>query len=151
MIEVRIAVAADVPELVRLRGVMLGGAEAGAWQDAAAATMRDRMAGGSMAAFVADREGGGLAACAAGLVEQRFADPGNPSGEAGYILNVATDPDQRRRGLSRACMTALIAWYADRGVTRIGLAATPEGEPLYRQLGFRPSTGHAALGLSLRS
>jgi GNAT superfamily N-acetyltransferase len=59
------------------------------------------------------------------------------------VFNVATDPGFRRRGYSRACMEALLGWYRQRGVARIDLRASPDGEPLYRALGFTPTAGRA--------
>ncbi|AXI79249.1 GNAT family N-acetyltransferase [Peterkaempfera bronchialis] len=56
----------------------------------------------------------------------------------GFVLNVCTDPTQRRRGHVRACTEALLGWFDAHGVTRVDLHATAEAEPLYRRLGFRP-------------
>ena len=58
---------------------------------------------------------------------------------------VATEPDWRRRGLARAVMSELLAWYAQRNVTSIELHATVEAEPLYRSLGFSEGAGGRAL------
>ncbi|MBG0568247.1 GNAT family N-acetyltransferase [Actinoplanes sp. NEAU-A11] len=91
----------------------------------------------TLAAFVADRpDGTGLAACVVGLIEERLGNPRNPTGLAGYVFSVATDPDMRRRGYSRACMTALLDWFRSRGVGVADLRASPDGEPLYAALGF---------------
>lgn len=152
MIPVRQATPDDAPELVRLRGVMLASytgddPPSGPWQDHAERFLRARLAepDGSVTAFVVDRPGGPgkLAACAVGTIEHRLAGPDNPSGTTGYVYNVATDPDQRRRGYSRACMEQLMAWFARRGVTKIDLKASPEGEPLYASLGFARTTDPA--------
>jgi GNAT superfamily N-acetyltransferase len=152
VIEVRRATVDDVPELVRLRGVMLSAMSGrepapGPWQDAAATTLARRLPepAGSLAAFVVDRpdESRGLAACAVGVIECRLGDPNNPSGEIGHVFNVATDPGYRRRGYSRACLRALLDWYRQRGIVSIDLRATPDGEPLYRALGFAPTAGRA--------
>ena len=145
VIPVRQATPDDAPELVRLRGVMLSsytGDEPppGPWQDHAERYLRTGLAepDGSLAAFVVERPGasGKLAACAVGTIEYRLAGPENPSGTAGYVFNVATDPDQRRRGYSRACVERLVGWFARRGVTKVDLKASPEAEPLYASLGF---------------
>ncbi|MFI5489865.1 GNAT family N-acetyltransferase [Micromonospora echinaurantiaca] len=150
MIKVRRAGVDDAWELVRLRGVMLAAMngrepEPGRWQDNAAATLRERLAGpgASLAAFVvAAPDGyGELASCAVGTIERRLGGPDNPSGEVGYVFNVATDPRYRRRGYSPACMEALLAWYRRRAVTKIDLRASADGEPLYRALGFVRTTG----------
>jgi GNAT superfamily N-acetyltransferase len=110
------------------------------WEQPAERLLRSRLAepDGGLAVFVVDRPdgAGGLAACAVGTVEQRLPGPGNPSGLVGEVFNVATDPDLRRRGYSRACMTALLDWYREHGVHKIDLHASAEGEPLYASLGF---------------
>jgi GNAT superfamily N-acetyltransferase len=146
MTEVRRATARDAGELVRLRGVMLaaiGGHDpvpGGPWEATAEETLRARVAepDGSLAAFVVDKpdDAGGLAACVVGVIESRLPAPDNPTGEIGYVFNVATDVDYRRRGYSRACMLALLAWYAEHGVATVDLRASAEGEQLYLDLGF---------------
>ncbi|GLY06137.1 N-acetyltransferase [Actinoplanes sp. NBRC 101535] len=91
----------------------------------------------ALAAYVVDRpDGGGLAACAVGLIEERLGNPVDPSGRVGYVMSVATDPDMRRRGYARACMTGLLQWYRDQGLRTLDLRASGEAEPLYRSLGF---------------
>jgi GNAT superfamily N-acetyltransferase len=91
----------------------------------------------TLAAFVVDRpDGTGLAACAVGTVEHRLGSPGDPQGRTGYVFSVATDPDMRRRGFSRQCMTALLEWFQSQGVRKVDLRASAEAEPLYRSLGF---------------
>jgi GNAT superfamily N-acetyltransferase len=158
MVAVRAAVAEDAPELVRLRGVMLSSISgavlpSGPWQEAAAQSLRIRLAepDGTLMAFVVDspHRVGMLAACVVGVVEHRLASPENPTGEIGYVFNVATDPGHRRRGYSRACMEKLLDWYRQRGITRVDLRASEEAEPLYRSLGFE-RTRDPAMRLSLR-
>jgi ribosomal protein S18 acetylase RimI-like enzyme len=137
MIDVREATAADAEELVRLRGVLFDETDPGPWRTQALTDFRAGVGSGNLAAFVvAADEPGRLAASAVGVVEQRVASPTNPSGRAGYIFGVATDPAYRRRGYSRACMQRLLAWYQEQNVTRVDLMASPEGEPLYASLGF---------------
>jgi GNAT superfamily N-acetyltransferase len=139
----RSATKEDIDELLRLRAVMLRALYGGPWNDDWLVTAREfleqRLAGSSptLAAFVVDRPSGdGLASCVVGAIDERLASPGNPDGLSGYVNNVATDPDMRRRGYSRACMTALLEWFATRGIRRVNLLATPDGEPLYESLGF---------------
>lgn len=161
---VRRATPEDAEELVRLRTIMLDSlhrSDDRGWQPHAVEILRKRLAepDGDLAVFVVDRPGDGgagagspqpggapapaLAACAAGSVEHRLPGPGNPLGHVGHIFSVATDPDLRRRGYSRACMTALLAWYRERGVRKIDLHASEEGEPLYASMGFRRNAAPA--------
>ncbi|MGW7286848.1 GNAT family N-acetyltransferase [Streptomyces sp. NPDC054847] len=138
----RRATPADAEELVRLRKVMTdsvaGPSPDVSWQPAAVATLRDRLADpdGTLTAFVVERPGGGLAACAVGTIEYRLGSPGNPEGTCGYVFSVATDEDMRRRGCSRACVEGLLGWFRERGVRKIDLRASEDGEPLYASLGF---------------
>jgi GNAT superfamily N-acetyltransferase len=144
MVDVRRAGPGDAGELMRLRGVMLGSMRGvaevtGDWQRTGAELLRTQLAVAepAFAAFVADKgDRPGLAACVLGQVDQRLPGPGDPTGLRGYVYNVATDPAYRRRGLSRACMTALLEWFAEAGAGVVDLRASPQGEPLYASLGF---------------
>ncbi|RZU48977.1 ribosomal protein S18 acetylase RimI-like enzyme [Krasilnikovia cinnamomea] len=144
MIPVRRATPTDADELMRLRVVMLSGMGApvagGPWLTSGADLLRRQLADPAerVAAFVVARPDAPqtLAACVVGAIDERLPGPHNPSPFKGYVYNVATDPGYRRRGYSRACMRALLTWYAERGVTRVDLRASPDGEPLYTALGF---------------
>lgn len=145
-ITVRRAGAADADELVRLRIVMLEAMDGepvapGEWSQRVAASLRRRLPAAdpeaTLAAFVVDRPGGeGLAACAVGTIEERLGSPGNPDGRVGHVFNVATDAAWRRRGLSTACLDALLAWFTARAVPMVQLTASPDGLPMYERMGF---------------
>ena len=144
MIEVRRATPEDADELMRLRVVMMSGLpgatapEPGPWLKVGADILRRQLADPAdrLAAFVVDRAESGLAACVVGAIDERLPGPDGRNPFKGYVFNVATDPGHRRRGYSRACMEALLAWYADRDVPIVDLRASPDGEPLYASLGF---------------
>jgi ribosomal protein S18 acetylase RimI-like enzyme len=145
---VRRATPDDAPELVRLRRVMFDamGVDHGdpAWAAACERVLRSELASGAMAAFVVDGDPG-LAACGVAMVGQRLPGPQNPTGRHGYVQSMATDPGARRQGHAREVFAALMAWFAENGVTSVGLHATTLGEGLYREFGFRePANG--ALG-----
>jgi ribosomal protein S18 acetylase RimI-like enzyme len=132
MNEARRAKPDDAEELMRLRMVMLAGMpgatppEPGPWLEAGADVLRRRLTD------PAER----LAACVVGAIDERLPGPGGASRWRGYVYNVATDPAYRRRGFSRACVRALLSWFAERGVEVVDLRASPDGEPLYASLGF---------------
>ncbi|GGM07831.1 GNAT family N-acetyltransferase [Dactylosporangium sucinum] len=150
-VAVRRAGADDAEELVRLRLVMMESVDGtapppGDWSRNAAASLRRRLPlpDAPIAAFVVDRPSPpGLVACAVGVFEERLASPVNPNGLAGYVFNVATDPQYRRRGYSTACMRALLAWFAAHDVAVVNLRASDDGLPVYERLGFELQPGPA--------
>ena len=138
----------DADELVRLRAVMFASIGPAKWDDEwrqpAREALVERLGSGALAAFVVDRPASsGLASCALGTIEQRLGGPGDPSGRTGYVFSVATDPDMRRRGFSRLCVTALLEWFRAHGVRKVDLRASADGEPLYRSLGFERTSDPA--------
>src|SRR3954452_201309 len=88
--------------------------------------------------FVVDHptEPGRLVASAAGTLASRLPTPVKPSGVAGYVQWVCTDADHQQQGLGRAVMSALLAWFDERGALAIELHSTPVGESLYLSMGF---------------
>jgi ribosomal protein S18 acetylase RimI-like enzyme len=146
MIDVRRAGPGDASELMRLRVVMLSGMpgasppEPGPWLETGADLLRRQLTDPAqrLAAFVVPRPDTPerLAACVVGAVDERLPSPFYPNPRRGYVYNVATDPEYRRRGYSRACMAALLTWYGSQGVGLVDLRASPDGEPLYESLGF---------------
>jgi ribosomal protein S18 acetylase RimI-like enzyme len=140
-------VAEDVREVLRLRQVMIdsmGGADRSTeWHDQSLPGLKGRLADpdGDFAVFVVEHpehaeRPGSLAAMAAGTVEYRIGRADNPHGRVGYVFSVATDPDARRRGYARECMTELLEWFREQGAVQVDLNASAEAEPLYAALGF---------------
>ncbi|MFN8398203.1 MAG: GNAT family N-acetyltransferase [Bacteroidia bacterium] len=60
----------------------------------------------------------------------------NLSGRFGYVMNMYTLPDFRRRGVATQILNALVGYGKEWGVTAFELHATEEGEPVYAQYGF---------------
>ncbi|MDF2544820.1 MAG: hypothetical protein K0S47_4538 [Herbinix sp.] len=61
----------------------------------------------------------------------------NLNGKTGYVLNVYTLPNHRRKGLATKVLTKIINESQERGVGKLYLNATEEGMPVYKKLGFR--------------
>ncbi|KQX69423.1 GNAT family N-acetyltransferase [Angustibacter sp. Root456] len=135
----RRATAADVAELVRLRGVMfasMGESHDGLWVHECHRFFVEHLGGGRLAASVVEApDGAGLAACAVGMVDLRLPSP-TRRGPVGHISSVATDERWRRRGFARAAVSDLLGWFVEQGAGRVQLSASRDGEGLYRSLGF---------------
>lgn len=146
----------DAAEVLRLRQVMIDAMfEADSstdWHRESLPALRARLAArdGTFAAFVVDHPDrpGALAALVAGTVEYRIGRAADPRGMSGTVFSVATDPDARRRGYARACMTAILDWFRENGAHRVQLTSSSAGRPLYASLGFRPKP-HPLLELHL--
>lgn len=135
----RLATTADVPELVRLRQVMMDAMPRPSnrdWHATAAEILRRELEAGTMVAVVVDSPTGGLAACGVGMVAQRLPGPGCADGRYGYIQSMCTDEHHRREGLAREVFAELMRWFDTIGVTRVDLHASAMGAPLYRSFGF---------------
>ena len=105
MPEVRRAAPDDATELTRLRRLMFAdmGRDPGLldddWQRRNVVHFSRRLAETDVfAAYVVDRPGGGLAACAVGWLNEHLIGTANQVGRVGYIANMSTDPAYRRRG-----------------------------------------------------
>ncbi|MFD6170413.1 GNAT family N-acetyltransferase [Streptomyces coeruleorubidus] len=142
---VRRALPEDAEEVLRLRQIMIDslfGDPATAWHGESLPTLKAKLgaSAGDFTAFVVDHpeRPGTLASLVAGTIDYRIGKSGDPQGMVGFVFSVATDPSARRRGYARACMTTLLEWFRERGARRVQLTASPEAQPLYVSLGFRP-------------
>jgi GNAT superfamily N-acetyltransferase len=161
-VAVREATHADLDELVRLRAHLLedtasadvpyaatSAAERSAWRARYRAWLTERL-GRDTAVRVAVVPGPGrLRACATAVIDQRAPSPVCPSGLAGWIQSVVTDPRDRGQGLGAAVLADLTAWLESRGVDEAVLQTTAEAHGFYRRSGFLP-TGEDLLYKPLR-
>ena len=69
----------------------------------------------------------------------------NPTGRKGYIMNMYTRPEYRRRGIAFHMLDLLVRDAREKGVSFISLEATPAGRPLYEKYGFTPMAGEMEL------
>ncbi|HEX6880571.1 MAG TPA: GNAT family N-acetyltransferase [Terriglobales bacterium] len=63
----------------------------------------------------------------------------DPNTTRGYILNVWTHPDHRRKGIAHDLMQVIMAEACQRGIRVLTLHASDEGKAVYEKLGFRQS------------
>lgn len=153
---VRRATVADAEALVQLRAVMLAamgtriGADDAPWRERARTWFAERLAAtGEFAAFVVDDPELGVVSNAVGTCDRHAPGPTNLSGLHGHVSNVCTDPRRLRRGYARACLEAVLDWFAQETQARvINLNATPDGAGLYTGLGFA-APPHPALQVRL--
>ncbi|MBR3963105.1 MAG: GNAT family N-acetyltransferase [Oscillospiraceae bacterium] len=71
----------------------------------------------------------------------------NKIGVRGYITNVYTAPEHRRKGLSKMLLTELLNNAKSRGIKKLWLGASKDGRPLYEKLGFIQQESYMELTL----
>ena len=74
----------------------------------------------------------------------------NPSGTVAYITNMYTHPPFRRKGLALQLLELLVKEIRGRGVNRVLLAASAQGEPVYQHFGFQQDSTWYSLWLEDR-
>ena len=65
--------------------------------------------------------------------------PEDPGPRRGWILNIYTEPEFRRRGIAKQIMGTILAWCRAEGFRAVGLHASAIGRPLYESMGFKPT------------
>ncbi|QPS33541.1 GNAT family N-acetyltransferase [Brevibacterium casei] len=158
-ITIRTARGQDVPELIRLRALLLDDGSSSyaaaneearrAWREAYREWLVPRLgADDDFVSLVAEdtENATTLVGTVTGVVDHRPPGPDCLTGQAGWVQSLVVDPAWRRRGVSTLLMDRLLEWFTSRRVSKVVLQATPAAEPLYRRLGF-VDTGEPTLHL----
>lgn len=103
------------------------------------AYMKEHIANDTFAAWIIE-EDGIVASTAMVSYYQKMPMVSNPSGICGYILNVYTHPDYRRKGYASLLLQTIIDDAKERNVGVLNLLASDMGRPVYEKLGFLPLT-----------
>ena len=75
----------------------------------------------------------------------------NKIGVRGYVTNVYTAPQPRRKGLSKMLLTELLKDAEKRVIKKLWLGASKDGRPLYEKLGFIQQESYMELTLKDQS
>ncbi|WP_217242569.1 GNAT family N-acetyltransferase [Streptomyces sp. AC555_RSS877] len=148
---VRAAVPKDIDELVRLRALLLEDPESAApyavdspeqsaaWRSLYREWLAARLEGATHVRVAVVTGLDRLSACATAVVDERAPSPACPSGRAGWIQSVVTDPRDRGRGLGAAVLADLTEWLHRQGADEIVLQTTHTAAEFYHRCGFRPT------------
>ena len=129
----------DAAALTRLRGLMhlaMGDTPTPLWEATCEAAFRRRLATPDFVAFIVELDGA-VVSGGVGWLEEHLPSPYQVDARRGHIASMSTDPASRRRGYGRLVFEALMVWFAEQGVRRVDLRATPDGQQLYASFGFR--------------
>jgi ribosomal protein S18 acetylase RimI-like enzyme len=140
---IRRATPDDAPAIARHRRLMFEAmgftdpARLDAAETAAVPWITDRIAREEYLGWLAVTADG-FAASGAGLWVREFPPgPRDMCGRRGYIFNVYTYPDFRRRGLARTLVCRALDWCRDSGINSVTLHASHDGQPIYEAIGFK--------------
>lgn len=139
-VEVRDATPDDADDLVRLDAQIvssLGGEGDGEWRERAGESLRASLREGRVIGAVVTVDGVAVSGAMA-TIWTTIPGPGH-DGRRAWVFGVATDPPYRRQGYARAALSRVLARLDAEGIVKIDLSATPEGEDLYRSVGFQVS------------
>jgi GNAT superfamily N-acetyltransferase len=143
--DLRRATVSDAADLTRLRGHMIaamgGDPDVPGWAQACTASLARRLAEPDrFAAWVVEVDGRPVSS-GVGWLEEHLPSPASFDGRRGHVASMSTEPGHRRQGHARRVLLALMDWFDALGVQRVDLRATPDGRPLYEDLGFREVGG----------
>lgn len=137
---VRPARRSDTEHVLRLWELLFDELDSSAtavWKEHAREWLAKHLDDGATARIsVVDVEGE-VVATAVGTVELGVPNPQCPRGRTVRLANVITLPAHRGCGYATELVHEVIAWAAGVDADRIDLSATPEGQRIYEQLGFR--------------
>jgi GNAT superfamily N-acetyltransferase len=141
---VRRAGTADIPALLALRRELFHSmgwhdeSELAAMESACRRYFESAIPDGRFCGWVAEADDR-LVATAGLVVREAPPTTRNPSGREGYVMNMFTRPEWRRRGMARALLRVVLDFLREQGITQVSLHATADGTPLYEQTGFTNS------------
>jgi GNAT superfamily N-acetyltransferase len=139
----RLATPVDAAEFVRLRALMLtsmGQVVDDHWAPVWEIWFAEMIASGRGFGAVVDRPDGRDRLAATGFANEvdQWPGPADLAGRGAWISGMSTDPHWRRQGFGRAVLNLLLTECRTRGLATVRLNATPDGQPLYESVGFRP-------------
>jgi GNAT superfamily N-acetyltransferase len=145
-IRIRRASPADIPVITRHRLGMF--AEMGVGDPSAREAYApefqsfaaQEMTAGHHLSWLAETQAGDIVAGGSLLIVPWPANPEHRKQQRAFLHSVFTEPAFRRQGIARALVQAMMDWCRGQGFGSVFLHASDAGRPLYRAMGFQPTT-----------
>jgi len=135
----RVAIANDGPQLLRLWGLLFDQDEVAAdepWRTHAQEWFARYVGDDGTARFPVVEAGGEIVATAVGTLELGVPNPMCPQGRTVRLANVITLPEHRGYGYGTSLVRDVIEWARSIDADRVDLSSTEEGQRLYDKAGF---------------
>jgi GNAT superfamily N-acetyltransferase len=101
--------------------------------------VRARLINGEYLGWLVENEQGTVIAGAGMWLLAWAPTPSDQSAYRGYVFNVYTQTDYRRRGLARRLMETILDYCRENKIKVVALHASDDGRALYESLGFKPT------------
>jgi GNAT superfamily N-acetyltransferase len=98
------------------------------------------MAAGHYLSWLAETQAGDIVAGGSILIVPWPANPKDRKPQRAFLHSVFTEPSFRRQGIARALVQTMLDWCRGQGFGSVFLHASDAGRPLYRAMGFHPTT-----------
>ncbi len=105
------------------------------FEDLTSKYIKENMENGSLAAWIAVEEGQIVSSCIL-CITQQLPLPISSNGKIGYVYNVFTIPEYRRKGLALQALGQMKEYAINNGITLLNLTATEDGLNLYKNAGY---------------
>ena len=144
-IQIRPAAFADMSHVLRHRRAMFRDmgrgtdAELDEMLIASETFLRAALPSGTYRGWLAETDEGQIVAGVGITILPWPGAPGDPAGRRGWIQNVYTEPEFRRRGLAKQLMVTVIEWCRVEGFRNVWLHASEYGRSLYESMDFQPT------------
>ena len=135
----RVAVADDGPQLLRLWGLLFDQGEVATdepWRSHAQEWFVRYVRDSSTARFPVVDVGGEILATAIGTLELGVPNPMCPRGRTVRLANLITVPEHRGHGYGTLLVRDVIGWARSIDADRVDVSSTKEGQRLYDKAGF---------------
>jgi GNAT superfamily N-acetyltransferase len=132
----------DVPHILHHRVRMfedMGKGSSKALSASSGTFLREAMPRGRYRGWLAVTGDGRVVAGVGVTIVDWPGSPDDPAPRRGWIQNVYTEPEFRRKGVARRLMQTAIEWCGQAGFVHISLHASVYGRRLYEELGFVPT------------
>ncbi len=106
---------------------------------------RHLKSGSHTACFVFLEDTDTIIGCGGICYQEELPSPDNESGTCGYLMNIYTLPEYRKKGVGERIVQFLIEDARKRGTGKIYLESSKDGWELYHRLGFREVEGYLKL------
>jgi GNAT superfamily N-acetyltransferase len=94
---------------------------------------------GTYRGWLVEAPGNRIVAGGGVIILQFQPHPRDPQPKRAWVVNMFTEPADRRRGLARQLMQTILRWCGAEGMRFLYLHASDEGRPLYESMGFAPT------------